>query len=109
MLRWLDDCQLIDLGPYGNRYTLFRNSQGTNKVAKRLDRAFGDVSWRNEFPESILITLRLLPTVVLRLQHDQIGHSDFKKSEQLMHNILRLLRMLGFEVIIMLFVVWMRF
>src|ERR1044072_222170 len=52
MISVMDECNLIDLGAIGTRFTWERWHQGERVLAKRLDRAMGDVSWRMLFPEA---------------------------------------------------------
>ena len=53
----IDERHLIDLGANGERFTWFRSNQGARRLAKRLGRALGDVSWRNQFPEAFVTNL----------------------------------------------------
>ena len=79
----VDDCQLIDLGAYGGKYTWSRYNQGSTRIAKRLDRAFGDVSWRNQFPEAFVTNLPRLHSdhspILLNCGYYQMrGHRPFR-------------------------------
>nr|KYP67620.1 LINE-1 reverse transcriptase isogeny [Cajanus cajan] len=50
----LDNCDLLDLGYFGNKYTWQRPSMGGRLISRRLDRALGNQSWRVLFPEATL-------------------------------------------------------
>lgn len=52
MLDMVDDCSFIDLGAVGSRLTWERRENGIRIVAKCLDHALGDFSWRHSFPEA---------------------------------------------------------
>ncbi|XP_057447664.1 uncharacterized protein LOC130739404 [Lotus japonicus] len=51
MLNMLDMCSLIDLGFTGPKFTWERRVNGRRVMAKRLDRALGDLAWRSTFCE----------------------------------------------------------
>jgi hypothetical protein len=48
----IEKCRLIDLGATRSLYTRYRKESGVLKIAKRLDRAFGDSTWRTLFLEA---------------------------------------------------------
>lgn len=52
MISMVEGCEFIDLGATGQRFTWERRVNGRSVTAKRLDRAFGDISWRHIFPEA---------------------------------------------------------
>ena len=53
----IEKCRLIDLGATGSLYTWYRKESGVLKIAKRLNRAFGDSTWRTLFPEAYVENL----------------------------------------------------
>ena len=53
----IEKCRLIDLGATGSLYTWYRKESGVLKIAKRLDQAFGDSTWRTLFPEAYVENL----------------------------------------------------
>lgn len=57
--RWIDDCELIDLGFSGPKFTWSRG-YGLRKISIRLDRALANASWRSLFPEA---TVSHLPNI----------------------------------------------
>lgn len=48
----LDDCNLIDLGMVGGKFTWFRKRNNRLILSKRLDRALSDIDWRTAFPDA---------------------------------------------------------
>lgn len=52
MLSMIEECEFIDLGALGSKFTWERTISDHKIVAKRLDKALGDVSWRLRFPEA---------------------------------------------------------
>lgn len=56
----IDNCNLIDLGFSGPKYTWHRNIQGRCKLSKHLDRTLADFSWRTYFPEATVRHLHRL-------------------------------------------------
>ncbi|GAB2216256.1 hypothetical protein Droror1_Dr00024026 [Drosera rotundifolia] len=52
MISMMDECNLIDLGATGSKFTWERKKDGHRELAKRLDRALGDFSWLHAFPEA---------------------------------------------------------
>lgn len=54
MLDMMDACNFIDLGFTGTKFTWECRVNGRRTVAKRLDRALGDVAWRFLFPEAFV-------------------------------------------------------
>lgn len=52
MLNMLEACNFIDLGFMGPRFTWERRVNGRRTMAKRLDRALGDMPWRMLFAEA---------------------------------------------------------
>lgn len=52
MTYMIDDCNFIDLGAVGSKFTWEKRENGVRTIAKRLDRALGDISWRHVFPEA---------------------------------------------------------
>jgi hypothetical protein len=53
----IEKCRLIDLGATGSLYTWYRKESGVLKIAKCLDRAFGDSTRRTLFPEAYVENL----------------------------------------------------
>ncbi|XP_057746732.1 uncharacterized protein LOC130966002 [Arachis stenosperma] len=56
----LDSCNLFDLTKVGRSFTWFRKVQGNKEVAKKLDRACSNSSWRFMFPEAFTEVLSCL-------------------------------------------------
>nr|XP_025670055.1 uncharacterized protein LOC112769805 [Arachis hypogaea] len=56
----LDSCNLFDLTTVGRSFTWFRKVQGNKEVAKKLDRACSNSSWRVMFPEAFTEVLSRL-------------------------------------------------
>ncbi|XP_029150754.1 uncharacterized protein [Arachis hypogaea] len=56
----LDACNLFDLATVGKKFTWFRRVQGNREVAKKLDRACSNSSWRFMFPEAFTKVLSRL-------------------------------------------------
>ncbi|XP_057426143.1 uncharacterized protein LOC130719539 [Lotus japonicus] len=56
-LEMVEACEFMDLGATGPRFTWERRLNGRRTIAKRLDRAFGDISWRHNFPEAYVENL----------------------------------------------------
>nr|KYP46578.1 Transposon TX1 uncharacterized [Cajanus cajan] len=52
----IDDCNLLDLGATGLRFTWYRNQLGS-VLAKRLDRALCDTQWQTLFPNAFVENL----------------------------------------------------
>lgn len=52
MLSMLEACEFLDLGSTGKQFTWERRPHGGRTIAKRLDRAVGDIAWRHTFPEA---------------------------------------------------------
>nr|KYP64025.1 Transposon TX1 uncharacterized [Cajanus cajan] len=52
----LNDCNLLDMGAKGLRFTWYRNQRGV-VIAKRLDRAVCNVAWQAMFPEAYVENL----------------------------------------------------
>ncbi|XP_020228435.1 uncharacterized protein LOC109809509 [Cajanus cajan] len=52
----LNDCNLLDMGAKGLRFTWYRNQRGV-VLAKRLDRAVCNVEWQAMFPEAYVENL----------------------------------------------------
>ncbi|XP_020218787.1 uncharacterized protein LOC109802010 [Cajanus cajan] len=52
----IDDCNLLDLGATGLRFTWYRNQLGF-PLAKRLDRALCDTKWQTLFPNAFVENL----------------------------------------------------
>lgn len=52
MLSTVEACEFIDLGATGKKFMWERRLNGRRRVAKRLDRAIEDVSWRHKFLEA---------------------------------------------------------
>lgn len=48
----IDDCELIDMGFSGPRYTWVNSQQGHRIIRERLDRALCNIAWREKFPEA---------------------------------------------------------
>ena len=96
----MENCQLVDMGAYGNKFTWFRSGQNSNSIAKRLDRALADINWRNAFPDAFVENLPRLqsdhspivlhcggsiPPKALRPFHFQaawIGHAEYGRIVQ---------------------------
>nr|KYP69620.1 hypothetical protein KK1_008819 [Cajanus cajan] len=55
-LEVLNDCNLLDMGAKGLRFTWYRNQRGV-VLAKRLDRAVCNVAWQAMFPEAYVENL----------------------------------------------------
>nr|KYP38982.1 hypothetical protein KK1_039728 [Cajanus cajan] len=55
-LEVLNDCNLLDMGAKGLRFTWYRNQCGV-VLAKRLDRAVCNVAWQAMFPEAYVENL----------------------------------------------------
>ena len=53
----MDDCNMMDLGAVGGKFTWFRHTEGGHFVHKRLDRGLGDTVWRRLFPEAYVEVL----------------------------------------------------
>lgn len=51
-LAMVEACEFMDLGAIGPTFTWERRLNGRRTIAKRLDRALGDISWRHNFPEA---------------------------------------------------------
>lgn len=49
MWEMVDDCQLVDLGFSGPKFTWTNNRVGSARIRERLDRAFCNQSWRQRF------------------------------------------------------------
>ncbi|XP_057418470.1 uncharacterized protein LOC130712668 [Lotus japonicus] len=56
----LAQCNLVDLGLVGGRYTWFRKRNNRIILSKKLDRGLGDVDWRMAFPEATIEILHRL-------------------------------------------------
>lgn len=54
MLDMIDDCNFIDLAVVGSKLTWERRENGVCTIAKHLDCALSDVSWRHSFPEAFV-------------------------------------------------------
>nr|KYP74693.1 hypothetical protein KK1_007380 [Cajanus cajan] len=55
-LEVLNDCNLLDMGAKGLRFTWYRNHRGS-MLAKRLDRAVCNIVWQAMFPEAYVENL----------------------------------------------------
>ena len=53
----LDECNLLDLGFSGNKFTWSRTYSNGGMVWERLDRALGSVDWYDLFPTTCFQTL----------------------------------------------------
>ncbi|KAL7236108.1 hypothetical protein ACSBR1_019391 [Camellia fascicularis] len=53
----VNNCNLLDLGSVGPRFTWTNNKQGMASTIERLDRAMSNEQWRALFPEGIVRTL----------------------------------------------------
>ncbi|XP_074346276.1 uncharacterized protein LOC141685051 [Apium graveolens] len=53
----ISDCQLMDLGFVGNRFTWERERGGNRWIQERLDRGLANSQWRNLFPHAEVIVL----------------------------------------------------
>ena len=104
----VDECHLVDLGAYGGTFTWFRSNQGANKVAKRLDRAFGDVqiiSRKASLPTSsgfTQIILRFCFGVALFPKRQLFGLSGSRQLGLFRSNTVQYSRMLGIQEVMML-------
>ncbi|XP_057446251.1 uncharacterized protein LOC130738291 [Lotus japonicus] len=56
-LAMVEACEFMDLGAIGPTFTWERRLNGRRTIAKRLDRALGDISWRHNFPEAYVENL----------------------------------------------------
>lgn len=54
-LDWKEDCKLMDIPFHGVPFTWTNNRQGNETIFKRLDRAYCNDSWRNDFPDAITL------------------------------------------------------
>lgn len=52
MLGTVEECELIDLGFTGPKFTWQQCVNGRRTTTTRLDRALGDISWRHLFQEA---------------------------------------------------------
>ncbi|CAM8999721.1 unnamed protein product [Rhodiola kirilowii] len=52
--RCLEDCELIDLGYTGNKFTYSNKRKENFEVKARLDRVVANSEWRNKFPNAIV-------------------------------------------------------
>ena len=53
----LDQCDLMDIGTIGTKFTWCRSVQGRRKMLKGLDRVLTNISWRHTFTEAFVETL----------------------------------------------------
>ncbi|KAL6551940.1 hypothetical protein OROGR_008094 [Orobanche gracilis] len=53
----MEDCELLDMGAFGSKFTWFRRGSVAGSVSKRLDQCLGDVRWRLLFPEAVVENL----------------------------------------------------
>ncbi|XP_057419083.1 uncharacterized protein LOC130713326 [Lotus japonicus] len=89
MLNMMEECNFIDLGFTGPKFTWERRVNGRRIVAKRLDRALGDVAWRMMYSEAYVEHLArvysdhsplIQQTVPERLRKVQEAASDFNRT-----------------------------
>ena len=50
----LDECNFLDLGFLGPKYTWSNLRQVINLILERIDRCFANLTWRILFPEAIV-------------------------------------------------------
>ncbi|KAH7838491.1 hypothetical protein Vadar_027204 [Vaccinium darrowii] len=53
----INDCNLVDIGSSGPRFTWTNGRQGSANIQKRLDRGLCNEEWRSLFPEGTITTL----------------------------------------------------
>lgn len=53
----LENCNLVNLGASGYRYTWHRNHNGMRTTSKRLDRVVSDCLWRTTIPKAFMENL----------------------------------------------------
>ncbi|KAF7113154.1 hypothetical protein RHSIM_RhsimUnG0155100 [Rhododendron simsii] len=51
---FLNDCGLLDLGFKGQRFTWRNNRTGDAVVMERLDKAYANIDWREDFPQAMV-------------------------------------------------------
>lgn len=56
-LEMMNSCNLLDLGAMGHRFTWVQKQNGRVTMSKRLDRALGDLPWRQMCPEAFVENL----------------------------------------------------
>lgn len=53
----MEECDLLDVGSFGGRFTWFRKTQTGQSISKKLDRAICSVGWRHMLQEAVVEVL----------------------------------------------------